>query len=194
MNIVNRILAIILLLLILAAATGTVAVASTLLPVSAVDRVISYVPLHNALTDLRNMRPQTARIITIAAAVVVGLIALLLLLVELTPGRRRERRYTVSESRDGEVTIAYSTLRKVAQGVACGVTDVNEARCEVDRRQENLRVRCKVMAAPFSDAAAIGQRVESSIRIQLQETLGKPVEHVGVSVDVAPSGTAIRVH
>jgi len=190
-TILNRILAILLLLLVLAAAAGTIAVTSTLLPIKTVDQAISYAPLHNALTDLRNVHPQNTQILIVAIAAAVGLIALFLLLVELTPGRRRERLYTVSESREGNVTITYST---VADGAARAVGDVNEARCQLDRRQPNLRVRCNVTAAPFTDAAAIGQRVESAIRTRLQETLGTPVEHVGVRVAVAPPGTPIRVH
>ncbi len=194
MTILNRILAILLLLLVLAAAAGTIAITSTLLPIKTVDQAISYAPLHNALTDLRNVHPQNTQILIVAIAAVVGLIALFLLLVELTPGRRRERLYTVSQSREGNVTIAYSTLRTVADGAARAVGDVNEARCQLDRRQADLRIRCNVTAAPFTDAAAIGQNVESAIRTRLQETLGTPVEHVGVRVAVAPPGTPIRVH
>lgn len=192
MTILNRILAILLLLLVVVA--GVVAVTSALLPITTIDQVTSYAPLHNALTDLRTVQRQSTQRLIIVIAAAVGLIALLLLVVELTPGRRRERYYTVSESRESNVTIAYSTLRRVAEGAACAVVDVNTARCHLDRRQETLRIRCNVSAAPFTDAAAIGERVESAIRTRVQETLGKPVEQVRVNVDVAPPGTPIRVH
>lgn len=193
MTIVNRLLAIILVLLILAAAVGTIAIASTVLPVSKVDQVLSYPPLHQALSDLANLQPQGTQILTIVVAAVAGVLMLVLLVIELRPPHR-ERRYLVSQSHDGEVSIDYGTLRKVAEGAASSVIDVNEAHCSLDRRQEALRVRCHVTAAPFTEAASIGRQVEAAIRDQLQETLGKPVEHVTVRVDVAPAGTPIRVH
>ncbi len=193
MNILNRLLAIVLLLIVLVGAAGTVAVVSTALSVSTVDQVLTYAPLHTALTDLQHVRPHMSQLLTVAIAAAVGLLALVLLVLELR-APHRERRYVVNQSRDGDVSLGYGTLRKIADGAARSVVDVNQARCDIDRRQKNLRVRCRITAAPFSEAGAVGQRVETAVRDQLETSLGNPVEHVTVTVDVAPAGTPVRVH
>ena len=184
MNVFNRILGIVVLLVVLGASAGTVAVATGLLPVSSIDKVYLYPPAHQALTDLAHLHPATTQGIVVGSAVIVGVASSLLLVAELRPPRR-ERSLLLSQDRDGEVKIGYDTLRKVAEEVSLNAQDVNRAHCRVGTRKRELWVRCAVTADPFADADGVGKEVESSVKERLEHTIGKTIEHVGVKVDLA---------
>lgn len=192
MNILNRLVAILVFLLILALAIGTLGVMSGMLTASMVDTVCPYPPLHHALTDLAHLRPMNVQLITVAAAALSAVLMLFLLVRELTPPRP-ERTVLLAQDQEGEVTIGYDTLRKVAELASVGVQRVAAARCAVAMRKGVLRVRCRATADPFSNAGAVGQAVEAAIRSQLEQTLGKPVEHVAVRIELEKPGTPVHV-
>jgi hypothetical protein len=192
LNAFNRILGIVVLLLVLVASAGTIAVATGLLAVSTIDKIYLYPPARQALTDLAHLHPAMTQAIVVAAAVIAGIAALLLLLAEVRPPRR-ERSLLLSQDRDGEVKIGYDTLRKVAEEVSLSAQDVNRAHCRVGTRKRELWVRCAVTADPFADADGVGKEVESSVKERLEHTIGKTIKHVGVKVDLAKPGTRVRV-
>jgi hypothetical protein len=192
LNVFNRILGIVVLLLVLAASAGTIAVAAGLLTVSTVDRIYLYRPAHQALTDLAHLHPAMTQEIVVGAAAIAVIASLLLLIAELRPPRR-ERSLLLSQDRNGEVKIGYDTLRKVAEEVSMRAQDVNKARCRVGTRKQALCVRCAVTADPFADADGVGKEVESSVKERLEHTIGKTIKHVGVKVDLAKPGTRVRV-
>lgn len=191
MNIVNRLVAIVIFLLILALAIGAIAIATTLLAVSAVDQVYAYPPLHHALTDVTAL-PRNIRTLITVVSVAVAILMLLLLRLELLI-HRQERTLVLSEQQGGEVTIGLDTLRKVAEQASRDIPGIDGASCHVRAPQGILRVRCHATAIPFANAAAIGDQVETAVRERLEQTLGKPVEHVKVNVDLKQSGSAVQL-
>jgi hypothetical protein len=191
-NILNRVVAILLFLLVLALAVGTLGVVTGMLTASMVDAVRPYPPLHHALSDLAHLRPMNVQIITVAGAALTAVLMLFLLARELTPPRP-ERTVLLAQNQEGEVTIGYDTLRKVAEMAAVEVQRVAKARCTVTTRKGVLRVRCRATADPYSNAGAVGLAVEAAVRSQLEQTLGKPVEHVAVRVELEKPGTPVHV-
>ena len=192
MNIFNRILALLFLLLLLALAVGIFGLNVGLLSASAFGRASQYAPLHHALGDLGHLHPQIAKITTVAVAVVVAILAAFLLALEVRPPRR-EKELILSRDRQGEVAIGYSTLRKIAEKVSLGEADVSRARCRVSSRKESLWVKCDVTADPFADANHVGTEIETTLRNRLEHTVGKPVEHIRVKVELAEPGDRVRV-
>lgn len=192
MNVVNRLLALVFLLLLLALAVGTAGIVSDLLPVSAVDRVHFYGPLHQALTDLGHLRPMGSQIIVAGGAVLAALLSLVLLALELRPPRR-ERTLTLTEDQEGRVAIDYAAVRGAAERASLDVAGVEGARCRVGTRKGQLRLSCRVTVGPFAPASAIGVAVESAVRDRLQEMLAQPVEQVQVQVDLQKIGGPTRV-
>ncbi|GAC1643582.1 MAG: hypothetical protein NVS4B2_33270 [Chloroflexota bacterium] len=192
MNIVNRLLAIVFCLLVLALSLGAVGIASGLLTVHTVDRVHVYAPLHQALADFHTPRPQWAQIAKVAGAAGLAVIAFLLVLLELRPPRR-DRSFQLLEDRGGEVRIGYDTVRKVAEQAALDVTSVESARCAVTRQKESLQVRCRATIDRFANAELVGGAVERTIRDQVEQTLGRPVERVIVRVEPQKADAPMRV-
>ena len=192
MNAVNRLLAILFFLLVLALSVGAVGIASGLLTVHTVDQVHFYAPLHQALADFHTRRPQWAQPVKVAAAAATALIALLFLLLELRPPRR-ERSFRLLEDQGGEVTIRYDAVRKVAEQAALDVARVDSARCAVARHKESLQVRCRATIDRFTNAELVGGSVEQAIRQEVERTLGRPVERVIVRVEPQKAGTPMRV-
>jgi hypothetical protein len=192
MNIVNRILATILMLLLLSVTAGTLALALGLIPASTLASLPHYEPLQHSLRDLTHIHPQRAKFITIAVATVVAGLSICLLVLELRP-RRRQRHLILSRNRDGMVAIGFNTLRKVAEEVSMKQADVNRARCRVDSHGDSLRVRCNITADPFADASNVGLDVETSLKSRLEHTVGRSVEQIRVKVELAKSGDKVRV-
>ncbi|MGI8825545.1 MAG: alkaline shock response membrane anchor protein AmaP [Chloroflexota bacterium] len=192
MNVFNRLLAIVFWLLVLAICIGVVGIASGLLTAHTVDRVHSYAPLHQALADFHTRRPQWAQVAKVAIGAAIGVIASLLLLLELTPARR-ERSFQLLEDQNGEVTIGYDTVRKVAEQAALDVAMVDSARCAVARRKESLQVRCRATIDRFANAEVVGGQIEEAIQRQVEQTVGRPVERVVVRVEPQKAGAPVRV-
>ncbi len=192
MNVFNRFLAVLFWLLVLALSVVAVGVASGLLTVHTIDRVHAYAPLHQALADFHTPRPQWAQVAKVAGAGGTAVVAFLLLMLELRPSRR-ERSFRLSEDRGGEVTISYDTVRKVGEQAALDVAGVESARCAVTRQKESLQVRCRATIDRFADADLVGGNVEQTIREQVEQTLGRPVERVTVRVEPQKADAPMRV-
>jgi Family of unknown function (DUF6286) len=192
MNVLNRLLAILFFLLVLALSVGAIGIASGLLTAHTVDQVRFYGPLHQALADFHTRRPQWAQPVKVAAAAAIALIAAVLLLLELRPPRR-ERSFRLLEDQGGEVTIRYDAIRKVAEQAALDVALVDSARCTVARHKESLQVRCRATIDRFTNAEVVGGNVEQAIRQEVEQTLGRPVERVIVRVEPQKTGTPMRV-
>jgi hypothetical protein len=192
MNVFNRLLAIVFWLLVLALAVGAVGIASGLLTVHTVDRVHDYAPLHHALSDFHTPRPQWVQVAKVGGAAGLGVVAFLLILLELRPPRR-ERSFQLLEDAGGEVTIGYDTVRKVAEQAALDVANVDSARCAVTREKESLQVRCRATIDRFANTELVGGTIEQTIREQVERTLGRPVERVTVRVEPQKAGAPLRV-
>lgn len=192
MNVFNRLLAIVFCLLVWALSVGAAGIASGLLTVHTVDLLHKYAPLHQALADFHSPRPQWAQAIKVAGAAALAVIAFLLILLELRPPRR-ERSFQLLEDGGGEVTIDYATVRKVAEQAALDVASVELARCAVNRRKESLQVRCRATIDRFANAELVGRTIERTIREQVEQTLGRPVERVTVRVEAQKADAPVRL-
>ncbi len=191
MNVLNRLVAIIVFLLLLVLAIGTIGIVTTLLTPGTVGQISSYSPLHQSLTDLSRL-PRNIRIIIVVVSVVVGLVMALLIRTELTIPAR-ERTLVLSEGPGGEATIGLATLGKVAEQASKDIPGVDDAKCHVTAPRGSLHVQCQATAEPNANATSIGTQIEALVRERLQETLGKPVEHVHVTVGLKKSASEVRL-
>jgi uncharacterized alkaline shock family protein YloU len=191
-NVFNRLLALLFFLLVAALAIGAIGIASGLLTIHSVDRVHMYPPLHHALSDFHTSHPEETRIWKVLASGAIGLLALVLVLLELTP-KRKERELQLAENQDGDVAIRYSILQKIAERASMDVPGVQEAHCTVARAKDSLRVRCRVGIDRYANAEAVGTQTEAAIKQQLERTVGRPVEQVAVQVEPRPERAPIRV-
>jgi hypothetical protein len=105
----------------------------------------------------------------------------------------RERTLILSEQHGGEVTVGLDTLRKVAEQASRDIPGVDGASCHLRAPRGVLRVRCRATAIPFANATTIGGQVEAAVRERLEQTVGRPVEHVTVNVDLKQSGSAVEL-
>lgn len=192
MNVLNRLIGILFFLIILILAIGTAGTITGLLTGHTVDQVYSYGPLHQSLNDLHHVQPHNTRIIAGAGAVLIAVLALLFLALELTPPRR-ERALTLSETIEGETTIGYDKLQKLAERASLDVAEVETAECSVRGDDGSVRVRCTATVNRFADATTVSAQVQAAIKQQLEHTLGRPVERVDVRTEPQRAGTRPRV-
>src|SRR5581483_9313688 len=114
MNILNRMLGVLVSLLLLAAALVTLGLVPGLLTVEQVRQVWPYQPVLQICDDVAD-RPDQTRTWVIGGAIVVGLLALVLLLRELTPPPRRARLLMLPGAGPGRTEVTYSTLDELAE-------------------------------------------------------------------------------
>lgn len=192
MNVINRLMSILALLIVGVVAISTLLVVLGIVAPHTVGIEPHYLPLRQMLRDLGHIHHQTTRVVTAVVAGAVAVIVVIMLLLELR-FRRRPRELLLSRDHDGQVTIPYRTLRKIAEEVSVQQADVSRAHCRVDSRGENLRVRGVITADPFANARSVGTGVESLVKSRLEHTVGRTVEDVQIKVELAEPGDRIRV-
>ena len=185
MRVLNRVLALLLLLALLAAALLTLGLVSGLLPVATVQQVWPYAPVRTIAHDAADLsgrvyQGQRVGAYVVGGAVVVGLLALLGLVRELTPPPRRARTLVLRGDAPGYTEVSYTTLDELAAYGAHDVSGVERLRARVEPRGGGLEVRCRALVSPFIDLAQAGPQLERAIAAHLERVTGLPVRAVRV--------------
>lgn len=192
MDVLNRLMASVILLVILLLALGALGIATGLLTVQAVDSVSSYGPLHLALKDFHTAHPTEALIRKVLVAAGTAILACLLLLSELTPPRS-ERSLRLEGEPGSEVIVARRAVGKIAEFASMSIAGVRRARCEIHHAKTALRVQCRIAIDRHANAKAIGSQVEEVIKQQLEQAPGRPVDQVSVWVELQYTDGPARV-
>jgi hypothetical protein len=187
MNAFNRLILLIVALLLLAVPVSLLLVNFGVLPAETVDRYTGYRAGLEALggalrADLSSWQ---ARLALGAAGVALALLALILLLRELTLGRRVARRTVIDDTPGAETAITARAVRALAEA-ACREVGATNASVSLSGSGRYL-VECRLDVPEGSNYTALASRARENIRKAL-ESQRIPVRDVEVTV----RGTAGR--
>ena len=185
MNVLNRILSILLLVGVVAAAAVTLGLVWDLLTLGAVRSAWPYPPVERVTYDVAHLSGGTVYWV-VGGSIICGLLALLLLGRELTPPPRRARVLLLPGKGPGRTEVPYSALDEVAEYSAREVSGIERVRARVEprRRARALAVRCRALVSPYADLATAGPELQRTIADRLQQVTGLPVQTVRVRTTV----------
>ena len=185
MNVFNRIVMLIVALLLIAVPVLLLLVCFGVIQAEMVDAYTGYQSgleaLGNiSLSDLTN----SVRVVIAIVGLLVALIALLLLLRELTFGRRVARSTVMDDTPGKETVITGSAVKALSEGAAreAGAESPSVSLTSKDR---NYLVSCGMRVPPSGNYTELATRVRENIRRVLGEQ-GVPLE----DVEVTAQGTA----
>ena len=183
MNVLNRLLGLLFLLLVLAAALATIVLVTGLLTVPDVRQVWAYGPVVTISHDVGHLGAER-RPWVLGGAIVAALIAFILLGRELTPPPRRARVLVLPGRGPGRTEVPYSALDELAEYSAREVSGIERVRARVEPRRRALAVRCRALVSPYADLATAGPELQRTIADRLQHVTGLPVQTVRVRTTV----------
>jgi hypothetical protein len=192
MHVLNRLLAVLLLLALLAAALVTAGLATGVLAVARVRQGWPYAPVEAIAHDLAKLGPGPTPPV-VAGALIVALLALVPLVRELMPPPRRARTLLLPKGGQGRTEVAYGTLDDLAAHSAQGVAGVERARARVEPGREALTVQCRALISPYAELATAGPAIEQTVKDQLERLTGMPVRTVRVRVTLQDERATRRV-
>ncbi len=178
-NVLNRLQALLLELVVLAAALVAAGLATGVLAVSRVHQVWPYAPVEAIAHDVAKLGPIRTPY-TVAVALIVALLALLLLVRELSPPPRRARTLLLPKGGQGRTEVSYSALDDLAAHSAESVAGIERVRARVDPGREALTVRCRALISPYAELSAAGPAIEHTVKERLERLTGMPVREVRV--------------
>lgn len=179
MNILNRVLVILFTLLVIAASSLVLAVTLELVA----PQRLGVPLLSDVLEPFAELQPPPQ---TVAIAIAAGLLvlALVVLIAELTPPARGKK-LTIKKDDLGRVTVSENGLRRLVDREAALVPGVMEARSELYESKQGLRVKSRVSVDPGSDALQLTDQVRDRIKGALERHFGRVAE-VAVDAQIEP--------
>jgi uncharacterized alkaline shock family protein YloU len=179
-NILNRVLAVVLALLVLASAALVLIITLGLIS----PQQLGIPLLSDVLQPFADLQPPEQTWAVVTAAVLL-LLALALLVAELTPGKR-DPKLTIKEDDLGSVTVSQSSIRKLANREAGQVPGVMEVDSELDQKKEGLEVHSRVSVDPGSDVPQLAGEIRERVKAAIERHLGREVKQVTVSAQLEP--------
>jgi hypothetical protein len=186
MNILNRVLVILFAILVLAASTLVLIV--TLGIISPQQLGIPF--LSDVLQPFADLQGND-QILAIAIAAALLILALVLLVAELTPPSR-DPKVTIKDDELGRVTVSEDGMRRLANREAGQVPGVMEVRSEVDQDKQGIKVRSRVSVDPASDVPQLTDEVRERVKGALERHLGREVVEVAVDAQIEPLDSSKR--
>jgi hypothetical protein len=180
MNVLNRILSILLLVGVVAAAAVTLGLVWDLLTLGAVRYAWPYPPVERVTYDVAHLSGGTVYWV-VGGSIIFGLLALLLLGRELTPPPRRARVLLLPGKGPGRTEVPYSALDELAERSGQEVSGIERVRARVEPRR---RARALAVRSPYADLATVGQELQRTVAARLQHVTGLPVQTVRVRTTV----------
>src|SRR5919206_4937309 len=181
MNVFNRIVMLIIALLIMAIPVLILLVCFGVLPAGVIEAYTNY---HSGLAALGNLSISdftgSVRIVLAIVGLLVALIALLLLLRELTFGRRVARSAVMDDTPGKETVITASAVRALVEAAAreAGAESPSASLTSDDRE---YLVACTIQAPTSDNYTELATRTRENIRRVLGDQ-GVPVKDVEVTV------------
>ena len=181
MNAFNRIVMVIIALLLIAVPVGLLLVAFGVLSAEVIDAYTGYRSGLDALGDLSiSDFTGSVRLVLALVGLLIALLSLLLLLRELTFGRRVARSTVMDDTPGKETLITASAVRALTEGAAReeGAESPSASLTSDDR---SYLVSCTIQAPPSGNYTDLATRTRENIRRVLGDQ-GVPVKDVEVTV------------
>jgi uncharacterized alkaline shock family protein YloU len=185
----NRLLIILLALVVLV--TAIAALLTTLGVIQPVQLALAGSWFVDRLLPFTQLDPTTGTL-TVGVCLVLIVLALLLLYLELRPGRREPRRITLKNDELGRVTVALDGIRQLADREASRVEGVVRARSQVEQEPPGLRIACRVSVDPASSVPEMTETLRERLKSAVEHHVGLVVSHISVDAQVAPLATNQR--
>jgi hypothetical protein len=186
MNAFNRIVMLIIALLLVAVPVLLLLICFGVIPADVVNQYTGY---RSALGALGGFSPSAlsvgVRTIIALAGALLALIALLLLLRELTFGRRVARNTTIDDTPGKQTRITASAVKALAEGAAreAGARSPSALLASDERAYQ---VFCRIQAPASGNYTEVASRTRENIRRVLEDQ-GVPLEDVEVTVQGSAS-------
>ena len=181
MNAFNRTVMLIIALLLVAIPVLILLIAFGVIPADVAARYTGYRSAVGALGGLSASAVTTGVRATIAVVgALLALVALLLLLRELTFGRRVARSTTIDDTPGKETRITASAVKALAEGAAreAGARSPSASLASDER---SYQVSCRIQAPPSGNYTEVASHTRENIRRVLEDQ-GIPLEDVEVTV------------
>ncbi len=192
MKVLNRVLSLLLLLALAAAALLTAGLASGVVTVSRVRQAWPYAPIEAIAHDLSKLGPDRTPPVVVVA-LVIAVITLALAVRELMPPPRRARTLLLPKGGQGMTEVAFGSLDELAEHSAESLPGIERVRARVNMAHRALRVRCKALVSPYADLATTGPALEQRVKEQLEHLTGVPVREVRVRATVQDERASRKV-
>jgi hypothetical protein len=181
MNAFNRLVMIIVALLLIAVPVLLLLVAFGVIEAEMIDAYTNYESALEALGNLSlsDITP-SVRVVIAIVGLLVALIALLLLLRELTFGRRVERSTVMDDTPGKETVITASAVKALTEGAA-REAGAESPSASLTSKDGSYLVSCNIRVPPAGNYSDLATRTRENIRRVLEEQ-GVPIEDVEVTV------------
>jgi hypothetical protein len=181
MNAFNRLVMLIIALLLIAV---PVLILLVIFGVIAADVANQYTGYRTAVDALGNFSPSaltpSVRVVIAVAGALLALVALLLLLRELTFGRRVARNTTLDETPGKETRITAGAVKALAEAAAREAGAVSPS-TSLASDEHSYSVSCGIQVPPSGNYTELATRTRSNIR-RVMEEQNVPVQDVEVTV------------
>jgi hypothetical protein len=181
MNAFNRLVMLIIALLLIVVPVLLLLVAFGALPAELIDAYTGYRSGLSALGELSiSDFTGSVRIVLAIVGVLVALLSLLLLLRELTFGRRVARSTIMEDTPGKETVITASAVKALAEGAA-REEGAESPSASLTSDERSYLVSCSIQAPPSANYTELATRTRDNIRRVLEDQ-GVPVKDVEVTV------------
>ena len=182
MNAFNRLVMLIVALLLIAVPVLLLLVNFAVIPAGLIDQYTGYQSGLQAIGDLTaSVFTTGVRIVIAIAGVLVAIIALLLLLRELTFGRRVARSTVMDDTPGNETVITAGAVKALAQAAARESGMRAPSASLTTTKDRSYLVSCRASMPPSGNYSELAARARENIRRTL-EGQGVPVSDVEVTV------------
>ena len=186
MNALNRTIMVIIALLLVVIPVLILLVAFGAVSADLVNQYTGYRSAVGALGGLSaSALTPGARTIVALAGALLALVALLLLLRELTFGRRVTRNTTIDDTPGKEIRITASAVKALAEGAA-REAGAHSPSASLASDERSYQVSCRIQAPPSGNYTELASRTRENIRRVLEDQ-GVPLEDVEVTVQGSAS-------
>lgn len=185
MNAFNRLIMLVLALLLIAVPMLLLLVAFGVITADLVDQYTNYRGAVGALEDFSPSSPRGLGVVLGIIGLLATLISAILLLRELTFGRRVARSVIMDDTPGKETTITAKAVRALAEGAAREAGAVSPTTSLTSVKQSYL-VSCRVQAPENDNFTELASHTRENIR-KVLEGQGVPVRDVEVTVQRSAS-------
>jgi hypothetical protein len=129
---------------------------------------------------------------TVLICLAIILVALLLLVFELVPGRRAPRRITIKDDKVGRVTVALDSLRQLADHEASLIPGVVRASSQVAEQPPGLSIACRISVDPSKSVPDMSEKLRERVKTSVEHHVGIAVTQLSIDTRVATPATNRR--
>lgn len=117
---------------------------------------------------------------------IVAVVGLIVLILEILPGRRQPHDFVVKEDALGKVTIARTSVRDLVRYEASTMPEVIEARPVADTGPKGLRIQVRAALSPEADAVKVAETLRERIQQAIQHHTGMSTAEIQVRTQIEP--------